>query len=130
MVPLHSDAGAPHGFPTNKDFVVQLLIGIIICLFPNLNKVQTEAFVWKLFNTSQEWQAFKSTLRDLLVSMKSFSSVDDQLYEEERKVSSLQLLNPTGCTGGVEEARDGKAQRRAGPAEGERAIPVKRPNNY
>jgi exportin-1 len=67
--------------------VVALLIECIKELFPNLNKVQIEAFVWKLFNTAGEWAEFKATLRDLLVSMKSFSSNNDELYEEERKVS-------------------------------------------
>jgi hypothetical protein len=49
--------------------------------------VQIEAFVWKLFNTCNQWQDFKSTLRDLLISMKSFSSSNDDFYEEEKKVS-------------------------------------------
>lgn len=63
-----------------------ILIQAINSLFPNLNKVQIEAFVWKLFNTCGEWSEFKNTLRDLLVSMKSFASSNDDLYEEERKV--------------------------------------------
>jgi hypothetical protein len=48
--PINKEDGAPHGFPTNKDFVISLLIDCIKALFPNLNKVQIEAFVWKLFN--------------------------------------------------------------------------------
>lgn len=64
-----------------------LLIESIAGLFPNLNRVQIEGFVWKLFNSCGDWPAFKGVLRDLLVSMKSFAASDDQLYEEERKVS-------------------------------------------
>lgn len=49
-----------------------------------MNKVQIEAFVLKLFNTLNEWSAFKDTLRDLLVSMKSYASQNDDLYAEEK----------------------------------------------
>lgn len=38
-----------------------------------------------MFNTTYEWAEFKQTLRDLLISMKSFSSQSNELYEEERK---------------------------------------------
>jgi len=37
-----------------------------------------------LFNTSGEWAEFKGNLRDLLVSMKQFASLNDALYAEER----------------------------------------------
>jgi exportin-1 len=92
-VKLNSDAGQPHAYATNKEFVIVLLIECIKSLFPNLNKVQIEAFVWKLFNTCGDWPEFKSTLRDLLVSMKSFSSSNDDFYEEERKVSDFILTH-------------------------------------
>lgn len=49
--------------------------------------MQIEGFVWKLFNASGDWAEFKNTLRDLLVSMKSFASSNDELYEEERKAA-------------------------------------------
>lgn len=51
-VPINGDNGAPHTFPSNKDYVINLLIECIKNLFPNLNKVQIEAFVWNLFNHS------------------------------------------------------------------------------
>jgi hypothetical protein len=60
------------------------LIESISGLFPNLNKVQIETSVLKLFVNSEDYQSFKQTLRDLLISMKSFSSTSDELYEEER----------------------------------------------
>jgi exportin-1 len=85
--PINQENGTPHQYPSNKDFVINLLIECIKALFANLNKVQIEAFVWKLFNTCNDWSNFKSTLRDLLISMKSFSSSNDEFYEEERKVS-------------------------------------------
>lgn len=84
---LNQDNGQPHQMATNKDFVIALLIDCISSLFPNLNKVQIEAFVWNLFNHCYDWQKFKGTLRDLLISMKSFSAGSDEFYEDERKVN-------------------------------------------
>jgi len=52
---LNDTTGAAHQFASNKDFVINLLIECINSLFPNLNKVQIEAFVWNLFNHSYDW---------------------------------------------------------------------------
>jgi hypothetical protein len=60
-------------------------------LFPNLNRVQIQAFVLNLLNYCFDREAFKQTLRDLLISMKSFSSQSDEFYEEERKVITILL---------------------------------------
>ena len=53
-----------------------------------MNKIQIEAFVLKLFNTLSDWSAFKSTLRDLLISMKSYASQSDEFYTDEKTVST------------------------------------------
>lgn len=84
---LNAADDQPHQMGSNKDFVSGLLNQSLLDMFPNLNHVQVEAFVLKLFNTAYEWKEFKSNLRDLLISMKSFSSKDDAFYEEERQVS-------------------------------------------
>ena len=76
----------PHQFNTNREYVTELLINWIKELFPNLNKVQIEAFIINLFNNYSDWSLFKSTVRDLLISMKSFSSTNDEFYQEEKKV--------------------------------------------
>ena len=55
--------------------------------FANMNRVQIEAFVLKLFNALNDWANFKDTLRDLLISMKSYASQNDEFYEEEKQVS-------------------------------------------
>jgi len=52
-----------------------------------MNRVQIEAFVIKLFNSIDDWKTFKDTLRDLLISMKSFASQNDEFYAEEKSVS-------------------------------------------
>lgn len=83
------DRNTKHQFSSNKECIVQLLIEWINQLFPNLNKVQIEAFVLNLFNTVFSWSDFKATLRDLLISMKSFSSTNDELYQEERDVRTI-----------------------------------------
>lgn len=44
------NSGQQHSFNSNKDFVIALLIDCISTLFPNLNRVQIEAFVLNLFN--------------------------------------------------------------------------------
>jgi hypothetical protein len=79
---------------------MELLKGIIIQMFPNLNSVQVESFVIRLFNTVSEWNGFKVTLRDLLVSMKKFASADNELYREEKEVSICIGLM---CVGGVKK---------------------------
>jgi len=40
-----------------------------------------------------DWPQFKSVLRDLLISMKSFASNDDEFYQEEKKVLILRFIN-------------------------------------
>jgi hypothetical protein len=65
-----------------------LLKDLICQMFPNLNSVQVESFIIRLFNTVNDWSAFKVTLRDLLVSMKKFSSSDNEFYREEKEVSA------------------------------------------
>ena len=42
--------GSEHGFNDNKEYAINVLIDCINVLFPNLNKVQIEAFVLNLFN--------------------------------------------------------------------------------
>jgi exportin-1 len=84
---INTENGQEHVYQENKEFAIHLLIESINLLFPNLNKVQIEAFVLNLFNHCANWPSFKSTLRDLLISMKSYSSNNDEFYEDERKVS-------------------------------------------
>jgi len=52
--------------------------------FANLNRVQVEGFIIKLFNSLQDWRVFKDTLRDLLISMKSYAAQSDDFYNDEK----------------------------------------------
>ena len=86
--PIQGPDGNAHGRSTNKEYVVEFLIGSVMELFPNLNAVHVEALVYQLFNNLEEWKSFKQTLRDLMISMRSFSSQQNEIYEHERKVST------------------------------------------
>lgn len=55
-------------------------------LFPNLNKVLVETYVIQLFNNLEDWKKFKGSVRDLMVSMRSFSSQNNEFYEHEMKL--------------------------------------------
>jgi hypothetical protein len=84
QVKLLTEVQTPHQFESNKVYVQHLIMNQLASQFPNLNKVQIEGFVLKLFNTAYDWSQFKTTLRDLLISMKQFASLNDALYQEER----------------------------------------------
>jgi len=43
--------GQPHQLATNKEFVMELFKADLCQMFPNLNKVQVEGFIIKLFNS-------------------------------------------------------------------------------
>jgi len=51
-----------------------MLIEKILAAFPNLNRTQVEAYVMGLFNNVDDRKAFKGTVRDLLIAMRSFAS--------------------------------------------------------
>ena len=78
---------APHAYATNKEYVLDMLVNSIIEMFPNLNRAQVETYVIALFNNVDEWKQFKGTVRDLMISMRSFASTENDFYEYERKVS-------------------------------------------
>jgi len=71
-------------------FVQKLISEQLIVMFPNLNHIQVEGFVLKMFNNVNEWPQFKSTVRDLLISMKQFASTNDELYQEEKEAALKQ----------------------------------------
>jgi hypothetical protein len=78
--PINDMNGALHQYPSNKAYVQDLILNIIMELFPNLNKVLVETLVIQMFNNVDNWKEFKGTIRDLMVSMRSFSSTSDEFY--------------------------------------------------
>ena len=69
----------------NKDFVKHLLKGLILQDFGNLNEIEVEKYIIQMFNNLDEWKPFKHTLRDLMISMKMYSSQQNEIYEQEKK---------------------------------------------
>jgi|TARA_B110000285_G_C15125295_1_gene619770 hypothetical protein len=77
--------GNAHTMPSNKDFVKVHMKTLIIENFKNLNEIEVEKYIIQLFNSIDEWKPFKQTLRDLMISMKSYSSQENDIYEQEKK---------------------------------------------
>lgn len=70
---------------TNKNFVLRYLIDLNSTAFTHINRIQIESFALGLFNKIYSFPDFKSTIRDFLVNLKSFSGNHEELFEEERK---------------------------------------------
>lgn len=62
-------------------------------MFPNLNAVQVEKFAHEFFNSVDEWKAFKGSVRDLMICMRSFSSQSGAFYEYEMKQEKEKTLD-------------------------------------
>lgn len=71
---------------SNKDFTMNFLVNLLINAFSHLNKIQIETFAIALFNKCYSFHDFKSTIRDFLVTLKSFAGSNEELFEEEKKV--------------------------------------------
>ena len=69
----------------NKVYVMSKLSNLLGEAFQHLNKNQIEAFCLALFNKSYSTHEFKNCIRDFLISLKSFSGNNDELYAEEKK---------------------------------------------
>lgn len=69
----------------NKVYVMGRLSNLLGEAFQHLNKNQIDAFCLALFNKSYNTHEFKTCIRDFLISLKSFSGNNDELYAEEKK---------------------------------------------
>jgi len=66
--------------------VLNFLINFNVAGFGHVCKTQIESFCLALFNKCYNSEDFKVVIRDYLINIKSFSSDDEQLYEEEKQV--------------------------------------------
>ena len=82
----------PHTYNSNKAFVIDLLINVIMELFPNLNKMWVEALANRFFNNYENWKEFKGAVRDLMVSIRSFSAQGEKYYEWDLKQEKEKAL--------------------------------------
>lgn len=69
-----------------------MLIEKILASFPNLNRTQVEAYVMELVNNVDDRKAFKGTVRDLMISMRSFANQQNDFYEAEKKKAQEKAL--------------------------------------
>jgi hypothetical protein len=61
-------------------------------LFGNLNRVWVETLAVQFFNNFDNWKAFKGSVKDLMVSMRSFSSQKDEFYEHQMKLEKEKAI--------------------------------------
>ena len=92
--PIHGADNSPHQLPSNEEFVIRYLCELIMAMFPNLNAVQVEKFAHEFFNSVDDWKAFKGSVRDLMICMRSFSAQEGAFYEYEMKVSAITIFDP------------------------------------
>jgi exportin-1 len=80
-VPLWPE-GQSHA--SNADFVRQHLLQMLSTSFPNMTQQQVTSTVAGMFETVDDFAAFKNHCRDFLVQTKEFGSANnDELYADE-----------------------------------------------
>jgi exportin-1 len=70
----------------NKEATFNFILNLLKQAYVNLNYIQIETFCLALFNKCYNQHEFKYLIRDFLVLLKTFSSNNEELYEEEKKV--------------------------------------------
>lgn len=73
--------------PDNKTYVMGFLVSALTTSYPNISKMSVTKFVESLFANCVNWEAFKTTVRDFLITMKEFAEDSELLYSEERQVN-------------------------------------------
>lgn len=71
---------------SNKNMVLKYIIDLNAKTFTHLHRTQIETFALSLFNKVYSYSDFKSSVRDFLVNLKSFSGNHDELFEEEKNI--------------------------------------------
>ena len=84
--PLYDTATVANPNMTNVEYVRGFVVDLLLRAFPHLHQMQIQRFVGGLFELHKDPMAFKGHLRDFLITLKEFSSDDNQeLYIEERE---------------------------------------------
>jgi exportin-1 len=89
-VPLFDQSAHPPG-TSNSAFLRQHLANLFAGSFPNLARGQVERFVVALFEKNSDSNAFKTLLRDFLVTLKEFGTDNDELWSEEKEFQKQQM---------------------------------------
>ncbi|KAH1567110.1 hypothetical protein KXV73_000703, partial [Aspergillus fumigatus] len=82
--PIYSPEQAPLG-TSNKDFLQEYVANLLQNAFKNLQEIQIKQFVVGLFTFNDDFNKFKTHLRDFLISLKEFAGNNAELYAEERE---------------------------------------------
>lgn len=98
-LPLWPD-GEQH--ESNPAYIRAHLVRLLATSFPNIPEPQVDVLVRRMFETVDDFAAFKNHCRDFLVQTKEFGGAsNDELYEEEKakaeaaRVAAVPgLLNP------------------------------------
>jgi exportin-1 len=77
--------------PDNKTYVHGFLVSALSQSFPNMSKASVTKFVDSMFVSFVNWEAFKTAVRDFLITIKEFAEDSELLFSEERLVY-LQLI--------------------------------------
>ncbi|KAJ3299754.1 Karyopherin transporter [Borealophlyctis nickersoniae] len=82
--PLFDPTQVPNPAMTNQEFVREYVKDLLKRAFPHLQSNQLARFVNSLFE-HKDFQAFKGTLRDFLITLKEFGEDNSDLYLDERE---------------------------------------------
>eukprot|EP00927_Polykrikos_kofoidii_P010944 TRINITY_DN14620_c0_g1_i1.p1 TRINITY_DN14620_c0_g1~~TRINITY_DN14620_c0_g1_i1.p1 ORF type:complete len:1112 (+),score=196.67 TRINITY_DN14620_c0_g1_i1:253-3588(+) len=69
----------------SRTHVMEYLFELIGKSFPTLHRSQVEIFVLNCFNKCRQPGEFQQHLRDFLIQLRSWGSLEDKFYEEERQ---------------------------------------------
>lgn len=68
----------------NKNYIYNHLVNFFSSKFTHLIKTQIEAFCMEMFNKCLDKTLLTECIRDVLITLKSFSENNEELYEEEK----------------------------------------------
>ncbi len=88
-VPLFDPAAVSNPNMTNQEFLKEYVVRTLHEAFPHLQMTQIRQFVVGLFELHRDYNAFRSHLRDFLVTLKEFQGEDaSDLYISEREAEA------------------------------------------
>ena len=82
--PLYTPDQAAPG-TTNKQYVQEYTATLLRQAFQNLKDAQIQHFVNGLFTLNDDFNRFKTHLRDFLISLKEFGDDNAELYADEKE---------------------------------------------
>ncbi|KAL5606661.1 hypothetical protein BROUX41_003057 [Berkeleyomyces rouxiae] len=82
--PIYSPDQAPQG-TSNQEFLSNFIANLLRGAFPNLQPAQIQSFVEGLFTYNSQYDRFRLSLRDFLISLKEFASDNAELFAFEKE---------------------------------------------